>query len=193
MAELDYNKDQEITFREFIFGIASWVGFNDPGDDELDAEEELNPVQSDDNDEENIDTVENGASEASPNSMNSNNNNNNNNNNNTNNRINRTSSSNNVKKSESNVGKGAALVNNYSQDIQGNQSEKEKLVRGKVNAENETTETEDASFLTTKDKLEKTYLVTSSKQDGVENSQDKNSVEKSASNEISAPPAGYTD
>merc|ERR1712154_615719 len=29
MAELDYNHDQNVSFREFIFGISSWCGFND--------------------------------------------------------------------------------------------------------------------------------------------------------------------
>jgi hypothetical protein len=33
MKELDYNHDQQITFREFLFGIASWVGFDDPEQD----------------------------------------------------------------------------------------------------------------------------------------------------------------
>lgn len=43
MAELDYNKDQEITFREFIFGIASWVGFTDTDESEIDAIKQLIP------------------------------------------------------------------------------------------------------------------------------------------------------
>jgi NACalpha-BTF3-like transcription factor len=34
MKELDYNQDQEITFREFLFGISSWVGFDDLDFDE---------------------------------------------------------------------------------------------------------------------------------------------------------------
>ena len=29
MNELDYNHDQNVSFREFIFGISSWCGFND--------------------------------------------------------------------------------------------------------------------------------------------------------------------
>eukprot|EP01083_Nonionella_stella_P265892 900114_1 len=29
MKELDYNNDENISFREFIFGISSWCGFND--------------------------------------------------------------------------------------------------------------------------------------------------------------------
>jgi len=43
MKELDYNDDQSITFREFIFGISSWCGFNDEmmvdeNDDDLDKD-----------------------------------------------------------------------------------------------------------------------------------------------------------
>ena len=43
MKELDYNNDQQISFREFIFGISSWCGFNDEmiiddNDDDLDQQ-----------------------------------------------------------------------------------------------------------------------------------------------------------
>ena len=43
MDELDYNHDQNISFREFIFGISAWCGFNDEmsndeADEDLDAQ-----------------------------------------------------------------------------------------------------------------------------------------------------------
>jgi len=43
MDELDYNHDQNISFREFIFGISAWCGFNDEmstddADQDLDAQ-----------------------------------------------------------------------------------------------------------------------------------------------------------
>merc|ERR1712154_153584 len=43
MNELDYNHDQNVSFREFIFGISSWCGFNDEmindeADNDLDKE-----------------------------------------------------------------------------------------------------------------------------------------------------------
>merc|ERR1712228_220866 len=36
MNELDYNHDQNVSFREFLFGISSWCGDNDDGDNDLD-------------------------------------------------------------------------------------------------------------------------------------------------------------
>ena len=44
MNELDYNHDHNITFREFIFGISSWCGFNDEmavDDEDNDLDQEL--------------------------------------------------------------------------------------------------------------------------------------------------------
>jgi len=48
MEELDYNHDQEITFREFIYGISGWVGFADEsGDDEDDEDADLDKTPAD--------------------------------------------------------------------------------------------------------------------------------------------------
>eukprot|EP01084_Bolivina_argentea_P238996 401590_1 len=48
MKELDYNNDQAISFREFIFGISSWCGFNDEminDENDKDLDEPTSPKQ----------------------------------------------------------------------------------------------------------------------------------------------------
>eukprot|EP01084_Bolivina_argentea_P238995 401589_1 len=47
MKELDYNNDQNISFREFIFGISSWCGFNDEMiNDDADGDLDIAPPPS---------------------------------------------------------------------------------------------------------------------------------------------------
>jgi len=75
MKELDYNKDEEITFREFIFGIASWVGFNDVEDDNNN-----NDNDEDENNENNDSSTLNSPNYRSDDNVNVNNQNDTNNN-----------------------------------------------------------------------------------------------------------------
>ncbi|ETO23455.1 hypothetical protein RFI_13723 [Reticulomyxa filosa] len=47
MEELDYNHDQEITFREFIYGISGWVGFADELSEQDDDDVNLDKTPTD--------------------------------------------------------------------------------------------------------------------------------------------------
>ena len=219
MAELDYNKDQEITFREFIFGIASWVGFNDQeGDDD-----EYDPIK-DDEDGKNLQKLENNVSSNSVgstdvNHANSNNNDNSNNNNNKNENVNGNGSNNNGNHKK-NISNGKMDANSVQNDSATNDDSTDQT-KNPDNTDNKNddndndndheptvTETEDASFFVKKDvggndntenetNIEKTYKIVEPKNDGgsAEHSQGGKdaSVDKSASRELTGPPSSYMD